>query len=165
MNCHTFSSGLGSGHLGRSGIRVMLDGTTSSLYPCHPAGLSRTTGCAPSANRSHCYPDLDQAENSPTRGGQRLGCSAPLNTPKIYPIYGLAKGLYGNRNLAIKTKCRISVPCCKCKLAVSAFLAGRLATASFGGMLMKKGFVKYFSKKQGVELSVFNIVSLKNSVA
>jgi len=37
MNCQTFSTGFSSGHLGGSGIRVMLDGTTSSAEPCHPA--------------------------------------------------------------------------------------------------------------------------------
>lgn len=37
MNCQTFSTGLSSGHLGGSGMRVMLGGTTSSADPCHPA--------------------------------------------------------------------------------------------------------------------------------
>ena len=37
MNCQTFSTGLSSGHRGGSGNRVMLDGTTSSAEPCHPA--------------------------------------------------------------------------------------------------------------------------------
>jgi hypothetical protein len=37
MNCQTFSTGLSSGHLGGSGIKVMLGGTTSSADPCHPA--------------------------------------------------------------------------------------------------------------------------------
>ena len=37
MNCQMFSTGLSSGHLGGSGMRVILAGTTSSAEPCHPA--------------------------------------------------------------------------------------------------------------------------------
>ena len=37
MNCHTFSTGFSSGHLGGSGMSVMLSGTASSAEPCHPA--------------------------------------------------------------------------------------------------------------------------------
>lgn len=36
MNCQTFSTGLSSGHLGGSGKRVMLSGTTSSADPIDP---------------------------------------------------------------------------------------------------------------------------------
>jgi len=33
MNCHTFSTGLSSGHFGGSGKRVMLAGMSVSLCP------------------------------------------------------------------------------------------------------------------------------------
>src|SRR5258705_447804 len=37
MNCHTFSTGLSSGHLGGSAIMVMLAGTTRRVDMCQPA--------------------------------------------------------------------------------------------------------------------------------
>lgn len=52
MNCQTFSTGVSSGHLGVSGISVMLGGTTSSADPCHPAGSSRRTACAVPLSRA-----------------------------------------------------------------------------------------------------------------
>ena len=37
MNCQTFSCRLSLGHLGGSGMRVILAGMTSALEPYHPA--------------------------------------------------------------------------------------------------------------------------------
>src|SRR5262249_35843761 len=37
MNCHTFSTGLSSGHLGGSAMMVMLAGTTRRVDMCQPA--------------------------------------------------------------------------------------------------------------------------------
>ena len=50
MNCHTFSTGLSSGHLGGSGIRVTLGGTTSSAEPCHPALIEQDDGVCSRSN-------------------------------------------------------------------------------------------------------------------
>src|SRR5215467_1171786 len=43
MNCHTFSTGLSSGHLGGSAMMVMLAGTTRRVDMCHPAWYTKRT--------------------------------------------------------------------------------------------------------------------------
>jgi hypothetical protein len=45
MNCHTFSTGLSSGHLGGSVMMVTLAGTTRHVDMCQPAwSVRRTVG-------------------------------------------------------------------------------------------------------------------------
>src|SRR3984893_18956646 len=47
MYCQMFSTGLSSGDLGGSGIKVMLSGILSLAERCQPAWSSTKTACAP----------------------------------------------------------------------------------------------------------------------
>src|SRR6267378_1686984 len=49
MNCHTFSTGLSSGHLGGSAMMVMLAGTTRRVDMCQPAWSTKRTAWAAGA--------------------------------------------------------------------------------------------------------------------
>src|SRR6266487_1589153 len=49
MNCHTFSTGLSSGHLGGSAMIVMLAGTTRRVDMCQPAWSTKRTAWAAGA--------------------------------------------------------------------------------------------------------------------
>lgn len=52
MNCQTFSTGFSSGHLGGSGMMLMLPGTASFPDMCQPAWSISTTAWAPGATAS-----------------------------------------------------------------------------------------------------------------
>src|SRR5262245_1978826 len=96
MNCHTFSTGLSSGHLGGSAMMVMLAGTTRRVDMCQPAWSTKRTawaaGATAAAISARCRfiaSVLYQPAETLTHRRHRLRrarCQYPIGLPYVFAM-------------------------------------------------------------------------------